>query len=184
MSSIHFQTKLFKIEDWTILHLPENASAKLPSRGMIMVKGTINRIPFKTLLEPDGQYASGKKPSHWFAPDKKLLDEANAKIGHTIEVSLETTNEWIEPEVPDDLKKALESHPKEYSLWKEITPLARWDWIRWIRAVKTPETRAKHIEVAIDKLHKGMRRPCCFNRNLCSEPYVVISGKWTLREPK
>lgn len=175
---ISFETKLFKIKEWTILKLPESASADLPTRGMIMVSGTLNHIPFKALLEPDGKYIAGQRPSHWFRPDQKLLKDASAKEGDTVQVSLKPTKDWIEPEIPDDLKKALTTSPKANALWKEITPLARWDWIRWIRAVKTPETRQKHIEVALDKLNKGMRRPCCFNRNLCSEPYV--SHNWAL----
>lgn len=181
MSLISFESKLFKIHDWTILRLPEDASAELPSRGMTMVKGTLNGIPFKTLLEPDGMYAKGKKPSHWFRPDKKLLDDAHAGAGDSVSVLLESTEEWIEPEVPADLKKALSSSPKAEALWNDVTPLAHWDWIRWIRAVKTSETRQKHIRVALDKLNKGMRRPCCFNRNLCSEPYV--SHNWQLLDP-
>ncbi len=181
MSVIKFETKLFKIGDWTILRLPEEASAKLPSRGMLMVKGELNSVPFKTLLEPDGRYYPIKKPSHWFRPEDKLLGEAHAASGDTVKVSLEPTKEWIEPEIPADLKKALSASPKAESLWKDITPMARWDWIRWIRAVKTEETRKKHIEVALDKLNKGMRRPCCFNRNACSEPYV--SKNWVLLEP-
>ncbi len=181
MSAIHFNAKLYKIGSWTILHLPQSASAKLPSRGMTMVSGTINGVPFKTLLEPDGRYGPGLKPSHWFAPDEKLLDEANAGAGDTVKLEIEPTKEWVEPEVPEDLKKALATSPKAQDLWNDITPLARWDWVRWIRAVKTEETRKKHIEVALDKLNKGMRRPCCFNRNLCSEPYV--SHNWVLLDP-
>lgn len=181
MSVISFETKLYKIKDWTILHLPEDASAKLPARGMLMVKGEINGVPFKTLLEPDGKYGPGLKPSHWFAPDKTLLKAANAAAGDVVKVSLEPTKEWVEPEVPEDLKQALATSPKAEALWNDITPLARWDWIRWIRAVKTPETRQKHIEVMMDKLNKGMRRPCCFNRNLCSQP--AVSKNWILLGP-
>lgn len=181
MSAISFETKLFTINDWIILRLPEGASAELPSRGMTMVKGTVNGVPFKTLLEPDGTYGPGLKPSHWFSPDKKLLDDAHAAAGDTVQVSLEPTKEWIEPEVPSDLQKALSTSPKAEALWKDITPMARWDWIRWIRAVKTPETRQKHVVVALDKLNKGMRRPCCFNRNLCSEP--AVSHNWKLLDP-
>lgn len=179
---IQFKTKLFKINSWTILRLPEEASAQLPSRGMTMVRGTINGVPFKAVLEPDGKYGPGLKPSHWFRPDKLLLDEAKAAADDTVSVSLEVTKEWTEPEVPKDVKKALSSSPKAKALWKDITPMARWDWIRWIRAVKTPETRQKHIEVMLDKLTRGMRRPCCFNRNLCSEPYV--SKNWVLLDQK
>lgn len=178
---VHFKTTLFKINSSTILRLPESASAQLPSRGMIMVSGTMNGVPFKTLLEPDGKYGKGQKPSHWFKPEKKVLDDASARAGDTVQVSLEPTTEWIEPEIPEDFKKALTASPKAKALWDDITPLARWDWVRWIRAVKTPETRQKHIEVALDKLNKGMRRPCCFNRNLCSDPSV--SHNWTLLDP-
>ncbi len=177
---IQFETKLFTIKSWTILRLPNDASAKLPSRGMIMVKGTLNGIPFKTLLEPDGTYGPGLTPSHWFRPDEQLLKEAEVKAGDTVQVSLEPTKEWIEPEVPDDVQKALKTSQKAEDLWNDITPMARWDWIRWVRAVKTAETRQKHLEVMLDKLNKGMRRPCCFNRNLCSEPYV--SHNWHLLE--
>ena len=182
MQAIHFSTKLFTIKDWTILRLPEEASAKLPTRGMTMVKGTLNGVPFKTLLEPDGMYAPGKKPSHWFKPDKTLLNDAQAASGDTVTVEIEPTDEWIEPEVPEDVKKALSTSSKAEALWKDITPLARWDWIRWVRAVKTEETRKKHLDVMLDKLNKGMRRPCCFNRNMCSEPYV--SHNWVLLEPR
>ncbi len=188
MSRIHFKAKLFKINSWTILRLPESASAKLPSRGMTMVTGVINLpagkaggVPFKALLEPDGRYGPGLKPSHWFRVDKKLLDEARAEAGNIVQVSLEPTKDWINPEVPPDMKKALVSKREIHRLWNDITPMARWDWIRWVRAVRTQETREKHIQVMISKLNKGMRRPCCFNRNLCSEPYV--SRNWVLLAP-
>lgn len=175
---ISFEAKLIKIKDWTILHLPVEVSSRLPTRGMTMVAGRFNNVPFKTLLEPDGRYGVGVKPSHWFRPDNKLLKKAKVAMGDSVEVEIEPTKEWIEPVVPDDVKKALASSKKAQSLWHDITPLARWDWIRWVRAVKTPETRQKHIEVMLDKLNRGDRRPCCFNRNLCSEPY--ISKNWVL----
>ncbi len=175
MSAIRFETKLFKINSWTILVLPKSSSLMLPSRGMTMVEGTINNFGFKTVLEPDG------RGSHWCRIDEVLQKGARAKAGNNVKLSIKTTSEWIEPEIPADFKKALASSPKAYDLWKDTTPNAHWDWIRWIRAVKTPETRQKHIEVALDKLNKGMRRPCCFNRNACSEPYV--SHNWVLLEP-
>ena len=132
MPTIHFETKLFTINSRTILKLPESASAALPSRGMTMVSGTLNDVPFKALLEPDGRYAAGQRSSHWFSPDQQLLDEASAKAGEPVHVSLEPIKEWIEPEVPEDLQKALATSPQAEALWKDITPLARWDWNRWI----------------------------------------------------
>lgn len=179
---IKFETKLYKIKDWTILHLPNKASAKLPSRGMLMVAGTFNGVPFKTLLEPDGKYWPGKGSSHWFRPDENLLEKAKVKVGDTVQLEIEPTKEWIEPEIPEDMVKALKTSKKAEELFWDVTPMARWDWVRWVRAVKTEETRQKHLGVMLDKLNKGMRRPCCFNRNACSEPY--ISKNWQLLEPE
>ncbi len=179
--TINFETKLITINGQTILHLPVDASARLPSRGMTMVAGSLNGIPFKTVLEPDGRYMSDTKPSHWFAPDKQLLADAHVTAGDTVRVTLETSKEWIEPDLPEDVKRALKTSPKAEKLWNTLTPMARWDWIRWVRAVKTQETRQKHLEVMLDKLNKGMRRPCCFNRSLCSDP--TVSHNWALLAP-
>jgi len=169
-SPIHFESQLVTINAWTILRLPLEVSAKLPSRGMTMVKGTINNIPFQTELEPDG------KGSHWFNVNDALLKAAHAAAGDNVSISLESTNEWPEPKVPEDVKTALEESAPVYDLWNKITPMARWDWLRWIGSTKQPGTRKRRIEVTYSKLKKSMRRPCCFNRNLCCEPAVSSNG--------
>lgn len=170
MSKINFETKLFNIGSWTILKLPKSASVKLPSRGQTMVKGTINGFSFQTALEPDGY------GSHWFKVEKSMQDSANAHLGDTVKLAIESTKEWPEPNVPADLEAALAADSQAHALWMDITPMARWDWIRWIRATSQQETRKRRIEVACSKLKNGERRPCCFNRTVCTEPYVSKSG--------
>ena len=64
--------------------------------------------------------------------------------------------------VPKDLQKALYSSPKALLLWKDITPLARNEWICWVISVKTPETRKNHIKRTVDELIEGKRRLCCW----------------------
>ena len=170
MSTIRFETTSVKIGDWIILRLPESASAKLPSRGMTLVEGTINGFHSKIVLEPDG------KGSHWFRVDSGLREAAGIDAGHPVTMAVEPSTEWPEPEVPADLNKALASDQQANALWVKITPLARWDWLRWIRATNNRETRSHRIEVAMSKLRSGERRPCCFNRNQCTEPEVSKSG--------
>ncbi len=170
MSIIHFEAKLFKIGSWTILRLPESASAKLPSRGMTMIKGIINGFHFQMELEPDG------KGSHWFRISQTMSDAAKINAGDTVTLEIEPTKEWLEPEIPSDLKEALATS-KALGTWIEITTMARWDWIRWIRSTKQPETRKRRIENACAMLLKGKRRPCCFNRSLCTETYVSKNGQ-------
>ena len=175
MSIIRCKAPVLSIGSWRLILLPKSASAKLPSRGMTVVTGTINGFHFQIPLEPDG------KGSHWFMVSKTLCKGAEADAGDTVTLAIEPSKQWPEPTVPTDVKKALAAVPQARKLWMEITPMARWDWIRWIRAVKTPQTRQKHIDVALDKLNRGIRRPCCFNRNLCSEPYVA--NNWVLKIP-
>lgn len=38
--------------------------------------------------------------------------------------------------VPTDLRKTLASDPKALTAWKDITPLARNEWICWIESAK------------------------------------------------
>ena len=67
-----------------------------------------------------------------------------------------------EPKVPLDLRTALAADPHVVSLWKDLTPIARRDWISWIDDAKLPETRRRRIEQTSSKLAAGKRRPCCF----------------------
>jgi len=170
MSTIRFEAKLFRIGSWTILRLPKSASAKLPSRGMTMVEGNINGSHFQAALEPDGQ------GSHWFRVDKTLLDRVGANAGDTVTLAIEPAKEWPEPEVPEDLQNTLAADPQMLNLWMDITPMGRWDWVRWIRSTKQPKTRRRRIEAACSKLRAGERRPCCFNRAACTEPSVSKNG--------
>ena len=140
-----------------------------------MVKGTINGFPFQAALEPDG------KGSHWLKVDEAMRKAAKVDISDTVTLEIEPIKEWPEPEVPVDLKKALEAAQEAYALWKDITPIARWDWIRWIRSTKNPETRKLRIAKTFSKFKDGKRRPCCFNRSMCTDPDVSNNG--VLLEP-
>jgi hypothetical protein len=175
MSTIRFDAQLVTIGSWTIVRLPKCASALLPTRAMTMVEGTINGAPFQAPLEPDG------KGSHWFRVDDTLREAAGADPGETVTLEIAPAQDWPAPEVPADLQTALAAAPQAHALWMKITPHAQWDWIRWIRATNQADTRRRRIEVACSKLTAGMRRPCCFNRNLCTEP--AVSHNWVLREP-
>lgn len=175
MSKIHFKAKLVKIAGSTILKLPLDVSAKLPSRGLVMVKGTINGFKFETPLEPDG------KKSHWLKIDKDMSKAITADIGNIVTIEIEPVKEWPEPDIPDDLGKALKKDSLANTLWEDITPLARWDWIRWINATKNPNTRQIRIEKTFSKLKDGKRTACCFNRTQCTD--ISVSKNGILLEP-
>lgn len=170
MSVIHLEARLVKIKDWTIVRLPEEVSKQLPSRGQVVVKGSINGYRFHTPLEPDGKW------SHWLNVDKEMQQATGLKAGDTATLEIESTKEWPEPDVPADWQAVLDTDPEILSRWKRVTPLARWEWLRWIGSSGVPETRQKHIEVSCSKMMAGERRPCCFNRSMCCVPEVSKGG--------
>jgi len=65
-------------------------------------------------------------------------------------------------DLPVDLARALTSNAKSLATWRDITPLARNEWICWIESAKKAETRAKRIAWGCENLEAGKRRPCCW----------------------
>jgi len=170
--AIRFDATLHTIDKSTILRLPKDSSAKLPSRGQVAVRGTINGHEFQAVVEPDGYMG------HWMRIDRKLQQTAAVGAGDAATLELEPLKEWPEPDVPQDLAKALAAAPtKIREMWKGITPMARWEWVRWVNATPNPDTRKRRVEVSISKMRSGKRRPCCFNLAACTDPNLSKNSR-------
>ena len=68
-----------------------------------------------------------------------------------------------ESRLPTDLRKALAATPMAKAQWKDLTPIARSDFISWIDSAIQPETRRRRIERTSSMLAAGKRRPCCYS---------------------
>ncbi|HTB63178.1 MAG TPA: YdeI/OmpD-associated family protein [Opitutales bacterium] len=164
-SKICFKAKLLQPAEaakgaaWTFLVLPKEASAKLPTRGMTTIEGTINDAAFCANVAPDGQN------SHWLKVDKKLGKAAGVEAGDTVTLEIAPSEKVLEPEVPTDWKKMLGASPKAKAAWADITPNARRDWMQWLSTAKQTETRVKRLAKAESMLSGGKRRICCFDRS-------------------
>jgi hypothetical protein len=130
------------------------------ARLRLSVEGTFNGLAFQATLEPDGQ------GGHWLKVDRKMREKAGAEAGQVVTLDIAPVAEEPEPRVPADLRKALAAAPPgARTVWSDITPIARRDWIYWIVSAKQVETRARRIRTACEMLAKGKRRPCCFDRS-------------------
>jgi hypothetical protein len=159
-----------------LVRLPEPASRQLPSRGQVAVEATLGGHAFDTVVEPDG------RQGHWIRVDHPLVVAASLHPGDTIELVLRVAAQWPEPVVPPDLAQALAKAPERIrDVWSDITPMARWEWVRWVQATRNPATRQRRVDVSISKMDSGKRRPCCFDLSSCTDSELSRSGK--LRDP-
>lgn len=126
---------------------------------MTSVDGAINGFAFQATLQPDG--AGG----HWLKVEPTLEAGAGISVGDVVDLEISPVTVEPEPEVPDDLREALSACPKALTVWSDITPIARRDWIQWMTSGKRAETRTLRLEKMLDMLAKGKRRACCFDRS-------------------
>jgi hypothetical protein len=169
---IRLTAELVSVEESTLLRLPDKASKQLPSRGQVAVRGAINGHEFQTVVEPDG------RGGHWVRVDQALRRATSLDVGDTAKLTIEVTRNWPEPEVPQDLATALANAPAQVQhIWEDVTPMARWEWVRWVKATKSAVTRQRRVDVSISKMNSGKRRPCCFDLSACTDPDLSKNGK-------
>ncbi|MGN6373976.1 MAG: YdeI/OmpD-associated family protein [Sphingomonas sp.] len=65
-------------------------------------------------------------------------------------------------EAADDLQAAVRSDPNVLSLWEDLTPLGRNEFICWVEDAKKEATRRRRIERTCEELLEGKKRPCCW----------------------
>ena len=140
-----------ELDEENRLILPEDAGDALIRSGKTMVEGTVDGFPFRATLE-EGRILL----------TDALRRAAGVRVGEMAAVELTRFGDEREVRVPADFRRALSEAPEVGALFEQITPMARREWVRWIASANQEKTRQKRIEVGIDKLSKGMRRPCCF----------------------
>jgi uncharacterized protein YdeI (YjbR/CyaY-like superfamily) len=64
--------------------------------------------------------------------------------------------------LPRDLRAALLESLAAQAAWKDITPLARNEFICWVEDAKQVATRERRIRRTREELEEGQRRPCCW----------------------
>jgi uncharacterized protein YdeI (YjbR/CyaY-like superfamily) len=74
----------------------------------------------------------------------------------------ETLPGGVVHELPPDLEAGLTASATALDAWRDITPLARNEFICWVEDAKQQATRERRIRRTREELEEGMRRPCCW----------------------
>ncbi|MGI9234684.1 MAG: YdeI/OmpD-associated family protein [Woeseiaceae bacterium] len=79
-------------------------------------------------------------------------------------------------ELPADLVSALAETQETTSLWENLTPIGRNEFICWVEDAKQEKTRIRRIQRTVEELRGGQKRPCCWVG--CVHRTDKKPGKW------
>ena len=77
-------------------------------------------------------------------------------------VSIQRVPAGVVHALPPDLREALMANTTALDAWKDITPLARNEFICWVEDARQQTTRERRIRRTQEELEGGQRRPCCW----------------------
>lgn len=92
-------------------------------------------------------------------PSKKGLRRPRVTLAA---VSSQRVPGGVVHKLPADLRVALIANSEALAAWKDITPLARNEFICWVEDAKQDVTRKRRIRRTREELEEGQRRPCCW----------------------
>ncbi len=104
------------------------------------------------------------------SPDSRTHKTANSTTssrptdeeGAAIKQRAQRVPSGVVHKLPADLREALIANPTALAAWKDITPLARNEFICWVEDAKQQPTRERRIRRTQEELEDGQRRPCCW----------------------
>ena len=111
--------------------------------------------------------ARDRRVSGIHGPSDATLGAASMAIGFALTrylgpVSSPRVPGGVVHKLPGDLRKALIANSTALDAWKDITPLARNEFICWVEDAKQKMTRERRIRRTQEELEEGQRRPCCW----------------------
>jgi uncharacterized protein YdeI (YjbR/CyaY-like superfamily) len=146
--SVTFSLKLSKANAsgaLTYISVPEKVMAKLGNRKRLPVKVRINQYEYQSTIAPmGGEYCIPVR--------KEVREAAGISGGDSIAVTLKPDLEPRTVLVPDDLSRSLRKQKGAKAAFEAMSYTHRKEYVQWIEGAKRPETRAKRIAQAVDRL--------------------------------
>ena len=137
---------------WPRMMIPFNVEKEWGTRARVSVKGTVNGFEFRTSIFPNGD------GTHHMMVNKAMRDEAKAKPGDEVRVTLEPDTAPRVVEVPAGFQKALNKHQEAKAIFEKFPPSHKKAYLEYIEEAKRPETRAARIEKSIARIAEGKKQ--------------------------
>lgn len=139
-----FRAEIYKVGINPCVDVPKEISEAFAKRGYVPVAGTLNGHQIRATLVPKG---GGE---HRLYLNGEMRKRAGVDVGARVVLNLEIDTQPREIEVPTDLENALKRKKGAFKAFAALTPSKRKEILVWVLDAKTPETRKRRIEKAVD----------------------------------
>jgi len=144
--SLTFSATLYKIGINRCVDVPDEISGALGRERSIPVVVTVNGRSVSTTLLP------GSGGAHRLFINSGLRRAAGADAGQRIWIAVSLDRASREVQVPSDVGAVLRRSAKAEQAFAQITPALRREFLRWVLAARSPETRARRIARGLKNL--------------------------------
>jgi|SoiMetStandDraft_2_1073263.scaffolds.fasta_scaffold47312_2 antitoxin component of MazEF toxin-antitoxin module len=128
-----------------LVDVPTEVVEALGGKGRIPVTATFNGVPYRgSIVRMGGGAVLGVQ--------KAIMAEAGVRVGDSITVVVRNDEGPREVEVPVDLAEALARNGAARAAFEGLSFSHKREYVRSITEAKRPETRARRIELTIERL--------------------------------
>jgi len=125
--------------------VPTEVVEALGGKGRIPVTATFDGVPYRgSIVRMGGGAVLGVQ--------KAIMAEAGVRVGDSITVVVRNDEEPREVVVPVDLAEALARNGAARAAFEGLSFSHKREYVRSITEAKRPETRARRIELTIERL--------------------------------
>ena len=129
----------------TGFEVPDDFVASLDGGGRPKVAVTVNGFEFRSSIARMGG-------SYWLGVSAERRAAGKLEGGETYDLDIELDTAPRVIEVPDDLRAALDADPAARDTWQRLSYSHQRQHVDAIASAKAPETRARRIAKAVEKL--------------------------------
>jgi len=132
--------------NWTIIHVPFDASKVWGMRGPIKVKGKVNGYAFRTSLFP------AREGGHILPVNTRMQKGARAAVDSIAYFQLELDREERTVALPVEIERILKQDRSLRRWYDELNRSTRSQIAQWIAEPKSDEARARRAEQIAERL--------------------------------
>lgn len=146
-----FRATIYKIGMNYCIDIPDRLTSSWNERHVpvrLVVEGLIGKTT--ALRRKGGGYRA--------FVDLSIREICHLVEGQDITVRLEPTSELPEPDIPEDLERALECQKSDSTAWTALTLRQRRDFVRYLNEAKSSDTRKRRLSQGLETIRARTRR--------------------------